>query len=181
MLNRFRPRKETVKAPFWLTHHVPEQHDRCTHVGSTLVCRRCLSTYPIALFVMALSLVGVHWPVNYDAVLLWVMPAPAIADFVAEHFGVVKYNSRRQVVLSAIGAIAFGRGLGRYLRLPSDHLFWTVSVVYSLVMVGSVAINLYRTNSNDRAKRQRESDDWWAGVEKNLDAQSSAGKLSRFE
>ncbi len=167
-----------MKAPFWLTHHVAEQHDRCAHVGSTLVCRRCLSTYPIALFVMALSLVGVHWPVSYDTLLLWAMPAPAIADFVAEHFGVVKYNARRQVLLSAFGAIAFGRGLGRYLRLPSDHLFWTVSIVYSLVMVGSVALNLHRANSNDRAKRQRESDDWWAGVEKNLDSQASSGKLS---
>jgi hypothetical protein len=170
-----------VKAPFWLTHHVVEQHDRCAQVGSTLVCRRCLATYPVSLTVMALSLAGVHWAGSLDPVLLWAMPAPAIADFVAEHFGLVRYHARRQVLLSAFGAIAFGRGLGRYLRLPSDRLFWSVSVVYSLVMVAAVVVNLQRSNSKARAIRQRESDDWWAGVEKNLDEQASGGKLSRLE
>lgn len=170
-----------MNAPFWLTHHVEDQHDRCSRVGSTLVCRRCLVTYPVAILLMGLSLAGFHWPLSWDPFLLWVLPAPAIADFVAENLGLVRYSPRRQVALSMIGAVAFGRGLGRYLETNSDRLFWTVSIVYSLVMVGAVVLGHRRTRNRDRMLRQQESDLWWAGVEKNLDARSSAGKTSRFE
>lgn len=117
---------------------------------------------------MGLSLAGINWPPTLDPALLWLMPLPAIVDFVAEHFKLVTYNARRQALLSAIGGIAFGRGLGRYLGDPSDRLFWTVSVTYSLVMVGAVYISSRREKQAATTLRLQESDAWWADMQANL-------------
>jgi hypothetical protein len=123
----------------------------------------------MALIMMGLSLAGIHWPAALDPALLWLMPLPAIADFVAEHFKLVTYNARRQAILSAIGGIAFGRGLGRYLLEPSDRLFWTVSVTYSLVMVGAVYLSSRRDKQVASNLRLQESDRWWADMQASLD------------
>ena len=122
---------------------------------------------------MGLSLAGIHWPASYDPVLLWGLASFAIVDFVAEHLGWVTYSPRRQQVLSIIGGIAFGRGLGRYLRTPGDKLFWSVSVTYSLVMVAAVILGSRRERNAKRAVRQHESDEWWAEVEASADVHAS--------
>ncbi len=130
---------------------------------------------------MALSLGGIHWPASYDPLLLWGLASFAIVDFVAEHLGWVKYSPRRQQVLSIIGGIAFGRGLGRYLRSPGDRLFWSVSVTYSLVMVAAVMLGSRRERITKAGIQQQESDDWWAEVEAKADAHASVGKATAFE
>ncbi len=169
---------KTCKAPrhpLWLTHHAELHHERCALVGKHLVCRRCLVSYPIALLAMAAGLAGLHWPSTLDPVLLWVLPAPAILDFVAEHLVRSPYSAKRQSILSAIAAVAYGRGLSRYLVEPGDSLFWHVAIVYSLVMATSAIGRLTFDHYAKQHKEQTESDAWWAelqaGLETGVDGQ----------
>ncbi len=161
----------------WLTHHAPEQHDRCSLVGGHLVCRRCLWSYPIAITMMVAGLAGLHWPVRWDAVLLWLLPLPAIVEFVLEHLANLKYHPLRQIVLSSVAGIAFGRGLARYLQHNGDRLFWTVAITYSLIMAGAALGRLKFDSVREDKRAQQEADDWWAGVEANLD--SNARRFKR--
>ncbi|HEY5155240.1 MAG TPA: hypothetical protein VIJ47_10935 [Acidimicrobiales bacterium] len=134
---------ETVSA-LWIAHHYPEDYDRCVTVGRTHVCRRCLALYPVAFVVMVLTLGGARWPADLDAVLLVVLPLPSVVEFVAEHLGVIRYQPTRQVVLTVPLAVALGVGFGRYLRHPSDPLFWAIVVGYGGVCLAAVVIGARR-------------------------------------
>ncbi len=123
------------RTPLWLSHHYPGDYDRCCRVGWRHVCRRCLWFYPACFAVAAASVAGWHWPAAWDAWLLWLLPVPVVAEWWAEHLWSTPYAPRRQVVLSLVAAPAVGRGLGRYLIDPGDHLFWTVVISYALVCV----------------------------------------------
>ena len=125
-----RPTADESISPLWLAHHYPEDYDRCVVVGRTHVCRRCLVLYPIAFVVMGLALADVRWPTSLDAVLLIVLPIPAVVEFVLEHFGVVRYQPVRQMLLTVPLALALGVGFARYLDHQGDLLFWGVVVGY---------------------------------------------------
>jgi hypothetical protein len=122
---------------------------------------------------MLVGFAGVHWPGGWDPVLLWLLPAPAIIEFVGEHLLRTAYHPRRQAALSAVAGLAFGRGLTRYLQNNGDRLFWSVSIAYSLIMAGAALYRFRRDDSEEKLRSQRESDDWWAGVEANLDAHTA--------
>ena len=113
------------------SHHWPEQHDRCAVVGRKLVCRRCLVLYPLTFAVLMVSMVGLRRQFALDTFALIALPVPAVADFVAEHMGLVRYSPRRQMLTTAFAAVALGRSLARYLAHKSDPLFWTVVIVYA--------------------------------------------------
>jgi hypothetical protein len=72
----------TPTSRLWLAHHHAHQIERCVTVRGRHVCRRCSLLYPAALVVLALSAVGLHWPAGLDAILLWTLPAPAVAEFI---------------------------------------------------------------------------------------------------
>jgi hypothetical protein len=127
----------------------------------------------MALLVMALGFAGIHWPTSFDPVLLWLLPAPAVLDFVAEHVVASLYSPIRQKILSGLAAVGFGRGLTRYLQHPGDKLFWTVAITYSLLMAASaIGRHLYDQRGARRAADE-ESDNWWAALQAEWDAQPS--------
>jgi hypothetical protein len=119
---------------------------------------------------MIAGLAGLHWPGGWDSALLWVLPAPAIVEFVLEHVAKLPYRPRRQIALSLVAGLAFGRGLTRYLEHNGDRLFWTVAITYSLIMAASAIGRLKFDAVREDKRAQQESDDWWAGVEANLDS-----------
>jgi hypothetical protein len=109
-----------------LAHHPPSQYERCFKVGSRHVCRRCAVLYPVAFGVMALSLAGIGWPAAWDKNLLFLLPLPVTLEFLLERFGALRYRWPRQLVLTLLAAPALGRGFARYLRQPTDGLFWSM-------------------------------------------------------
>jgi hypothetical protein len=131
-------------SPLWLSHHFPEQYDRCVLIGSRHVCRRCLALYPLAFAVMFLSLAGVHWPGSWDGVLLVVLPLPAVVEFVAEQLGAVRYRPRRQVLVTIPLALALGRGFALYVDDPGSRLFWGIVVAYGGVCSAALALRFRR-------------------------------------
>jgi hypothetical protein len=113
-----------------LSHHPPEQYDRCIKLGRRHVCRRCAVLYPVAFVVAGLSLAGLHWPAAWDTNLLYLLPLPVTLEFVLERFGALRYHAGRQIVLTLLAAPALGRGFARYLLNPGDRLFWGMVALF---------------------------------------------------
>ena len=131
-------------SPLWLSHHDPSEYDRCVVVGRTRVCRRCLVLYPLAFLVLALALAGVRWPESLDAVLLVVLPLPAVAEFLAEHLTAFGYRPGLQMAATVPLAVALGVGFDRYLDRQTDPLFWGVVVVYGAACFAALMVGASR-------------------------------------
>ena len=115
----------------WRTHHWAAEYDRCAVVGGRHVCRRCLTLYPIALVVMTLSLMGVPpWPAELDVWFVWGLCIPATLDFMAEKLAGVAYSPRRQVIVTALVAVAVGRGLAHEIDDRWTWIFWGPVLVF---------------------------------------------------
>jgi len=123
--------------PLWLSHHQPDELDRCVVVAGRHVCRRCLLLWPLTFAVFALALGGVRWPSTADDLLLVVLPLPAVLEFVMEHAGRRPYRPGLQAVVTVPLAAALGVGFDRYVHRPGDMLWWAVVAVYGAVCVAS--------------------------------------------
>ncbi|MCC5953089.1 MAG: hypothetical protein JJU45_13440 [Acidimicrobiia bacterium] len=117
--------------PLWLSHHFPEDYDRCVVVGGRHVCRRCVALYPPALLLAVVAGVTGWSAGGVWMALFVVLPLPAVVEFVAEHLGAVRHSPLRQVVVSVLAGIGLGIGFARYLHQPGDLVFWGVVVLYA--------------------------------------------------
>lgn len=139
----------------WLSHHWPDEYDRCVRVGHRHVCRRCLWFWPACLTTMLLALGGLRWPTALDPWLVALLPVPVVVEWWGEHLGLIRYSAARQVPLTLLAAPAVGVGLARYLDRPGDVLFWAVVAAYAVLCLIPFLIG-------SRLRRQRggtESDD----------------------
>jgi hypothetical protein len=123
--------------PLWLSHHQPDELDRCVVVGGRHACRRCLLLWPLTFVAFALALAGVRWPRSADDLLLVVLPLPAVLEFVTEHVGRLPYRPRLQAAVTVPLAAALGVGFDRYVHHPGDTLWWAVVAVYGGVCAAS--------------------------------------------
>jgi uncharacterized membrane protein len=119
--------------PLWLSHHWPEDYDRCVRIGRRHVCRRCVVLYPIAFVVLAASVAA---SASFGAVgvaALVLLPLPALVDFVAEQLQLVRPSASRLVAVTIPLGIGLGAGFARYVEAPGDRWFWGVVVIYGLI------------------------------------------------
>jgi len=137
--------------PLWLSHHWPHDFDRCIEVRGRMVCRRCAVLYPVAL-VSAAVLAAAPWPARLDPWLVWLLPFPAFAEFVAEHLGWLRPSPRRLVALTVPLAVASGRLYVRYLDDPGDPVPFAVIFGYGLVCVAAVLASARRRPATDAAQ-----------------------------
>jgi hypothetical protein len=135
--------------PMWLSHHWPGDYDRCAVVGGMHICRRCLVLYPLAALTGIAMSIGSWWPTSLDPWVLWLFPLPGVIEFVIDNLRLVTYSPRRQVLLTAPGAVAAGVGYVRYLDDTLDPLVWSVVAVYTTICVAAVAIGAFK--KRDRA------------------------------
>jgi hypothetical protein len=138
--------------PMWLSHHYPEDYDRCVAVGRSHVCRRCLVMYPVALATVVLASLGVRWPRPLDPVLLVVLCLPALSQFVLEHIGRIRYSPLVEDAAMLPASVALGVGFSRYLKDHTDPLFWACIVGYGTICFVAVVIGARRA----RARAGRE-------------------------
>lgn len=107
-------------APLWLSHHRPDQHDRCIHLGDHLVCRRCLVLYPIVVATAGV-LVAAGWsgvPASFALAAMWLLPLPMTLEWIGEELLGLAHSPRRLVVLSAIAAVGVGLALATHVVHP---------------------------------------------------------------
>lgn len=114
-----------------LSHHGPDEAERCTLVWGQPVCRRCLSLYPLTLGVMLLQ--ATSWRFSpEEAYWLAGLGLPATLDFVLEQLGRRKYHPGRVLLGSVLLALPLGYGLSRYVQDPSDRWFWWLVLGYGV-------------------------------------------------
>jgi hypothetical protein len=132
------------QSPMWLSHHWPDEYDRCVVVGRRRVCRRCLVLYPVSLLAaLVLGLVA-SWPERLDPWFVWLLPLPAVLEFVAEQLRLVEHSPRRLVVLTVPLAVGCGRLYVRYLDDQTDELVWSAVATYGIVCVAAWALRSFR-------------------------------------
>lgn len=130
--------------PMYLAHHWPRDYDRCAVVAGMHICRRCLVLYPLALVAGVAVSIGSWWPHGLDAWVLWLFPLPGVIEFVLDNLGAIAYVPRRQVALSAAGALAAGVGYVRYLDHSTDLLVWSVVGVYTAACLAGAVVGAWR-------------------------------------
>ncbi len=139
-------RARRVRKNMWLTHHWPEEYDRCAQVRGRHLCRRCLILYPLALTVMGLALAGVHpWPESSDVWIIWGLCIPATLEFLAEKLLGVTYSARRQVVVTALVAVALGRGLAYEIDDRWSWNFWGPVFVFGGIWFAAAVYRAQQT------------------------------------
>jgi hypothetical protein len=129
--------------PLWLSHHWPHDFDRCIEVRGRMVCRRCAVLYPLAVMSAALLAVA-PWPDAVDPWLIWLLPLPSFAEFVAEHLGWIEHSPRRLVLTTVPLAVGCGRLYVRYLDDPGDPIPFVVVFGYGLVCLAVALLSARR-------------------------------------
>lgn len=119
--------------PLWLSHHWPEDYDRCVRLGRSHVCRRCVVLYPIAFVVLGASVAGASLPQAFGVAALVLLPLPALLDFVAEQLQLVEPSPVRMVAVTIPLGIGLGAGFARYVDSPGDRWFWGVVLGYGVL------------------------------------------------
>lgn len=135
----------------WLSHHEPDAYDHCVLVGERYVCRRCLVLYPLA-FAVALLTASWHPGDVVDTLLIALLPLPAVVELVLEQLRVVRYDARRQVLVTVPLAIGLGRGFAVYLGDQASLRFWIPVVLYTVVCLSAIAWNRLGPGRADEAR-----------------------------
>lgn len=145
--------------PLWLSHHWPEDYDRCVRIGRNHVCRRCLVLYPLAAVATVVGLAiggdaGLAASNAWSAAIVLLAPLPAVVEFVLEHVGILRHNPRRQVVVTVPLGLGLGVGFARYLGDLADPVFWGTVLLYGGVCLAAAAYRWRRPE--DQAEDQAE-------------------------
>lgn len=136
-----------IDTPLWLSHHWDHESDRCVVIRGRHVCRRCVVLYPLS-FAAALVLgVGPSWPDRLDPVVLWLLPLPAVLEFIGEHLCWFRHSPARLVALTVPLAVACGRLYLRYLDNLADGLVWAVLSTYGAVCFAAAIVGIRRRRS----------------------------------
>ncbi len=150
-----------ARKQLWLTHHWPNEYERCVTVGGRHVCRRCLVLYPVALAVLFLSASGFHlWPESLDVWVIWLSCLPATADFMAEKLFDTPYNPRRQVLVTAMVALGVGRGLHYEIQDRWSWLFWGPVLVFGGLWFAAAVFRAQRSMFAAALEASRASGDF---------------------
>jgi hypothetical protein len=97
--------------------------------------------------------------------LMLVLPIPVTVEFVAEQLGIVRYDARRQIVVTALAAPALGMGFARVLSDRLDPWFWTMVGAHAIPCVLAWAIATVRAQRVAEEQRIAKADPVLAGFE----------------
>ncbi|MBL8917442.1 MAG: DUF2085 domain-containing protein [Myxococcaceae bacterium] len=120
---------------FWLSHHPPEEYDRCYRVGPLHVCARCLGVYP-TLVVMLVALFAVRAPLEHplDLPVVLCLTAPATLDWAFGRFRPHALSNLWRTFTGVLLGLALGRSLFIHLQRP----FPTVLLAQFALVTGIV-------------------------------------------
>jgi hypothetical protein len=139
-------RERVGRRNLWLAHHHPDEYaERCVHLGSRWVCRRCASLYPLGILVAVVSAMGAApWPESIDPWPIWLLSIPATLAYCAEAIGLIRYSAKVQVGTTLVAAVAFGRALGYEFEQRWSPEFWGPIAVFGGIWFLATMIGLTR-------------------------------------
>ena len=128
---------------FWLSHHYPDELDRCYRLGPVHVCARCLGTYPVLFALFAAQVVAPELLAAVGLPLLLLLTAPATLDWAygrfRPHFG---HNLWRSLTGALLG-VALSRTL--FLHIARHQPTWLlVQLGLVTAVAGPVILASYR-------------------------------------
>lgn len=120
---------------FWLSHHHPDEWDRCYLVGPVRVCARCLGVYP-TLAVAVVAQVAFGAPLDHPGDLPFVLglTAPATLDWAFGRFRPHALTNLWRTFTGVVLGLALGRSLFIHLQRP-----FPVVLLLQMVLVTAVA------------------------------------------
>lgn len=145
--SQLEPRDRRVLSWLPLSHHRPEDHDRCLllAVGGgrrIAICARCSTLYPLLVATLVLQIAAdlgaaAHW---IDTLLTLGLAAPALFDWGLSRLRARGRNAWR-LLSGALLGVALGRGLYLYFRDPLAEIFWTQIAV---LLIGAFSFEIVR-------------------------------------
>jgi uncharacterized membrane protein len=105
--------------PFWLSHHPPEELDRCYRLGRVHLCARCLGTYPVAFLGIAAQLV-LRAPLAHplDVPLGLALVLPATIDWALGRFDPHRFSNPWRTFTGVLLGLGLARSLFIHLQRP---------------------------------------------------------------
>ncbi len=134
---------------FWLSHHPPEELDRCYRLGRFHVCARCLGTYPVMFGVIAAQL-ALRAPLAHplDVPVCVVLTLPATLDWAWGRFQPHRFSNSWRTLTGLFLGLALGRSLFIHLQQPMPPVLLAQAIV-----VTGIALPVILTSY--RRKRRR--------------------------
>jgi uncharacterized membrane protein len=119
---------------FWLSHHGPEELDRCYRVGGVHLCARCLGTYPV-LFAVLVAQFAWHAPLSHplDLPIGVGLVLPATADWAFGRFHPHRFSNPWRTATGALLGVALGRSLFIHLQRPLPPVLLAQAAVVTIV------------------------------------------------
>ncbi|PSQ25404.1 hypothetical protein BRD03_14355 [Halobacteriales archaeon QS_9_68_17] len=132
-------------APFLLSHHEADEHDRCYAVGvrgrTVRLCARCTGIYPGIAVGLGVAVVG-EW--TAPPVLIAVLPAFALVDWTVTAFSTVDGANPVRTATGALLGFGYTSGAVRLFRDPPAPRVLAVGVAYALVAGALLAVECHR-------------------------------------
>jgi len=131
---------------FWLSHHGPDEFDRCYRFGQVHVCARCLGTYPVMFAAIAAQL-ALRFPLHHvlDVPLGIALVLPATLDWAIGRFQPHRFSNPWRTLTGALLGLGMGRSLFIHLQQPMPPVLLAQAFVVTGVAL-PVILTAYRRN-----------------------------------
>lgn len=119
---------------FWLSHHPPDELDRCYRVGRFHVCARCLGTYPV-MFLFIVAQLRLRFPLEHpdDLIAVVLLTLPATVDWALGRFDPHRFSNAWRTLTGALLGLALGRSLFIHLQRPFPPVLLAQAIVVTAV------------------------------------------------
>jgi uncharacterized membrane protein len=129
---------------FWLSHHRPDELNRCYAFGQVHVCARCLGTYPV-LFAVFLIQFARHAPLSHplEVPMVVVLTLPALLDWAYGRFRPEGGSNALRTATGVLLGVALGRTLFVHVQRPMPVAL-RVQLLLVTAVAGPVILATYR-------------------------------------
>jgi uncharacterized membrane protein len=130
---------------FWLSHHHPDELDRCYSFAGLHICARCLGTYPVLFFFMAFQFKN-HWPLIWelDVPIGVALVAPATLDWAYARFKPHAFSNPWRTLTGVLLGLGLGRSLFIHLQKPLPEVLLAQGAFVLTVVAVTFAVRLLR-------------------------------------
>lgn len=126
---------------FWLSHHPPDELDRCYRLGSSHLCARCLGTYPVMFAAIAVQIV-LRAPLEhpFDLPLCLVLVLPATLDWAQGRFAPHRFSNLWRTFTGVLLGLGLGRSLFIHLQRPLPVALLAQGIVVTAIALPVILI-----------------------------------------
>lgn len=136
------------RAPFWLSHHPPEEYGRTFRIGRLRVCARCLGTYPVLFAALALQMAtNAPQTWRYDGLVAVGLLLPALVDWAIGRFRPEAGSNARRLLTGVLLGVALGRTLHVHLQSPFPGWLQVQAALVTAVAVPVIVLGWRRRRS----------------------------------